>query len=65
MVRWAEGVVAQCRRTGYVETLFGRRRWLPNINARNWGRRAAAERQAVNTVCQVVGGAEWGEGRSA
>lgn len=37
---------------GYVETLFGRRLYLPDINARNGGRRKAAERAAINAPMQ-------------
>ena len=37
---------------GYVETLFGRRLYLPEINARNPQRRAAAERTAINAPMQ-------------
>lgn len=37
---------------GYVETLFGRRRYLPEINSTNPARRQAAERMAVNMPLQ-------------
>ena len=37
---------------GYVETLFGRRLYLPNINARNQGLRQYAERTAINAPLQ-------------
>ena len=37
---------------GYVETLFGRRLYLPEINARNGMRRQAAERAAINAPMQ-------------
>ncbi|BAO43138.1 DNA polymerase I [Thiolapillus brandeum] len=37
---------------GYVETLFGRRLYLPEINSRNGMRRAAAERTAINAPMQ-------------
>ena len=40
------------RRNGYVETLFGRRRYLPDIHARNANVRALAERNAVNAPIQ-------------
>ncbi|KAL4428417.1 hypothetical protein ABPG75_002506 [Micractinium tetrahymenae] len=49
---WQAQVVKVCKDQGYVETLAGRRRYLPNINSKNSGKRAAAERQAKNTVCQ-------------
>ncbi|QFY89512.1 DNA polymerase I [Magnetovirga frankeli] len=42
----------QAHRQGYVETLFGRRLYLPEINARNGNRRAAAERTAINAPMQ-------------
>ncbi len=37
---------------GYVETVFGRRLYLPQINARNGQQRAAAERTAINAPMQ-------------
>ena len=37
---------------GYVETLFGRRLYLPEINARSYQRRTAAERTAINAPMQ-------------
>lgn len=37
---------------GYVETLFGRRLYVPEINARNMARRQAAERTAINAPMQ-------------
>ncbi|HBI22492.1 MAG TPA: DNA polymerase I, partial [Legionella sp.] len=42
----------QARRQGYVETLFGRRLYLPEINARNAMRQKAAERTAINAPMQ-------------
>jgi DNA polymerase-1 len=42
----------QAREQGYVETLFGRRLYLPEINARNAQRRQAAERTAINAPMQ-------------
>ena len=44
--------VAFARENGYVQTLFGRRRYLPDINARNATVRALAERNAVNAPIQ-------------
>ncbi len=44
--------IAFARANGYVETLFGRRRYLPDINARNATVRALAERNAVNAPIQ-------------
>jgi len=42
----------QAREQGYVETLFGRRLYLPNIKARNQQVRSAAERTAINAPMQ-------------
>ncbi|BAZ92769.1 DNA polymerase I [Thiohalobacter thiocyanaticus] len=42
----------QAHDQGYVETLFGRRLYLPEINARNHQRRTAAERTAINAPMQ-------------
>ena len=43
---------ALAKRQGYVETAFGRRLWLPEINSPNGPRRAAAERAAINAPMQ-------------
>lgn len=43
---------ATAREKGYVETLFGRRRYLPDITSRNQTIRALAERNAVNAPIQ-------------
>lgn len=43
---------AEAHEKGYVETLFGRRLYLPEINARNKMRQAAAERTAINAPMQ-------------
>ncbi len=40
------------REQGYVETVFGRRLWLPDIKAAGGPRRAAAERAAINAPMQ-------------
>ncbi len=47
-----DGSIAFARENGYVETLFGRRRYLPDITARNATVRALAERNAVNAPIQ-------------
>jgi DNA polymerase-1 len=44
--------VTQAQDHGYVSTLFGRRRQIPEIRARNWQTRKLGERLAVNTVIQ-------------
>ena len=50
--QWLDDTVAQARSTGVVKTMFGRRRYLPDINSRNPAARSAAERTAVNTPIQ-------------
>ena len=45
-------VIAATREKGYVETLFGRRRYLPDINSRNATVRSLAERNAINAPIQ-------------
>ncbi|HLD09318.1 MAG TPA: DNA polymerase I, partial [Methylophilaceae bacterium] len=40
------------RQNGYVETLFGRRLWVPEINSPNGMRRQGAERAAINAPMQ-------------
>ena len=45
-------VIAATREKGYVETLFGRRRYLPDINSRNTTVRSLAERNAINAPIQ-------------
>ena len=49
---YIEDTKAAARETGYVETVFGRRRYLPDINSRNATLRALAERNAVNAPIQ-------------
>jgi DNA polymerase-1 len=44
--------VTQAEEHGYVSTLFGRRRQIPELRARNWQMRKLGERLAVNTVIQ-------------
>jgi len=50
--RYMERTRAQAEEQGYVETLFGRRLYLPDIRARNQGLRKAAERAAINAPMQ-------------
>ena len=42
----------EAREQGYVETVFGRRLWLPDIQSSNQARRQGAERQAINAPMQ-------------
>jgi DNA polymerase-1 len=50
--RYMEQVVEEAREVGYVTTLFGRRRFLPDINSRNATTRGLAERNAINAPLQ-------------
>lgn len=47
-----EDTLTAARETGYVETIFGRRRYLPDINSKNGTVRSLAERTAVNAPIQ-------------
>jgi DNA polymerase-1 len=49
---YIEGVKAKARETQYAETLLGRRRYVPDINASNFNVRGGAERVAVNMPIQ-------------
>lgn len=49
---YQERILNFARQTGYVETLFGRRRYLPNLLAAQRNIRQAAERQAINMPMQ-------------
>jgi DNA polymerase-1 len=49
---YMENTRMQAAEQGYVETLFGRRLYLPDIKARNQGLRKAAERTAINAPMQ-------------
>ena len=49
---YMERIKADCRSTGYVETIFGRKCWIPGIRDANAARRAGAERQAINAPLQ-------------
>ena len=50
--RYVDDTLASARKNGYVETLFGRRRYIPDINSSNATVRALAERNAVNAPIQ-------------
>jgi DNA polymerase-1 len=49
---WLDRTVAQAREKGYVETLFGRRRYIPELKDRNYNIRAFGERTATNSPLQ-------------
>ncbi|RWX44768.1 DNA polymerase I [Candidatus Electrothrix aarhusensis] len=51
--QFMDDIMDQARVNGYVTTLLGRRRQLPEINASNRNRRQFAERMAINTPIQA------------
>ncbi len=50
--RYMDESIATARTKGYVETIFGRKRYLPDINSRNANVRGFAERNAINAPIQ-------------
>ena len=50
--RYMDESIAKAREQGYVETIFGRKRFLPDINSQNAVVRGYAERNAINTPIQ-------------
>ena len=50
--RYMDDTRAQAKAQGYVQTVFGRRLYLPEINSPNGQRRAGAERAAINAPMQ-------------
>ena len=50
--RYMDETRASAKERGYVETVFGRRLWLPEINSPNGPRRSGAERAAINAPMQ-------------
>jgi DNA polymerase I len=49
---YIDETVQFAKENGYVTTLMGRRRYIPDINSRNWNVRGFAERTAINTPIQ-------------
>ncbi|WP_239021815.1 DNA polymerase I [Nocardioides jishulii] len=49
---YLQGTVDEARRTGFTETLMGRRRYLPDLTSDNRQRREMAERMALNAPIQ-------------
>jgi len=49
---YMERIKAECRTAGYVETIFGRKCFIPGIRDANPARRMGAERQAINAPLQ-------------
>jgi DNA polymerase-1 len=52
VLNYMERTRAQAAEQGYVETIFGRRLYLPDINAKNQALRKGAERMAINAPMQ-------------
>jgi DNA polymerase I len=52
VAKYMEATRALAKQQGYVQTVFGRRLWLPEINSPNGPRRGAAERAAINAPMQ-------------
>lgn len=50
--QYMDNVINEARETGYVSTILGRRRYLPDINSRNMTQRGFAERNAINAPIQ-------------
>ncbi|MBL1224987.1 DNA polymerase I [Enterococcus sp. BWR-S5] len=50
--KYMEDIVREAKDKGYVETLYHRRRYLNDINSRNFNLRSFAERTAINTPIQ-------------
>jgi len=50
--QYMEEIVREAKDKGYVETLYHRRRYLSDINSRNYNLRSFAERTAINTPIQ-------------
>ncbi len=52
VVRWRDDTINQAHRDGYVQTLFGRRRYISELSSNSFMTRQAGERMAVNTPIQ-------------
>eukprot|EP01112_Ceratiomyxa_fruticulosa_P022199 TRINITY_DN8062_c0_g2_i2.p1 TRINITY_DN8062_c0_g2~~TRINITY_DN8062_c0_g2_i2.p1 ORF type:complete len:202 (-),score=37.22 TRINITY_DN8062_c0_g2_i2:146-751(-) len=49
---YLEKVLVDCKKNAFVETIYGRRRYLPNIYSTDFKESSRAERQVLNTICQ-------------
>ncbi len=49
---YMDQTIEKVKKCGYSETMFGRRRYIPEINSSNYHRRSFAERTAINTPVQ-------------
>ena len=52
VAQFRDDTLQRARMTGFVETLCGRKRFLPHLKSKSQKERAKAERQAFNTMCQ-------------
>ena len=52
MRSWLDRTIEDARQKGFVETLFGRRRYIPELRDRNFSIRAFGERTATNSPLQ-------------
>lgn len=52
IAQYMERVVEEAKESGYVSTLFGRRRYLPDLKSSNFNLRSFAERTAINSPIQ-------------
>lgn len=50
--KYMDSILLEARKTGYVETIFGRRRYIPELKSSNFQVRAAGERMAINMPIQ-------------
>lgn len=50
--KYIDDTIQFAKENGYVKTLMGRRRYIPDINSRNWNVRGFAERTAINMPIQ-------------
>jgi DNA polymerase I len=55
IVRFKQEAVRRARECGYVETYYGRRRYLPDLNSDDHSKQLKAERQVINTMVQGTG----------
>ncbi len=49
---WMKESKKEARKNGYVTTFFGRKRYLPDLNSRDYKKREEAEKQVINTIVQ-------------
>jgi DNA polymerase-1 len=52
VAKWRDETIAKCKKDGWVETLMGRRRYIPEIKSPNFQIRASGERMAINMPVQ-------------